>query len=281
MTTQHRIVNGTLILLLTSVAATGGCSLFAKPDATITRLRLQDIALDSVTLLFDVDVKNPYALPLPLLNLDYGLASGDAKFLTGAADLQTTIPALSTRTVQLPAKIKYLDLLKALKGVKPGQILPFKADLGLSVDIPGGKALRLPLTKEGELPIPAAPDVRVTDIKWDTLTLDHAGGTIRLVMKNNNEFPIELSKLAYGLKLAGVQVADSSLAKALALQPGATGELAIPLSLSPKKLGSAAFGVLTGKGANYDLGGSVDLKTPFGPMKLTMTGKGAATMWKP
>jgi LEA14-like dessication related protein len=139
-----------------------------KPAARITDLKFENVMLDSATLLFDVEVDNPYPVALPLMNLDYGLSSGTEPFLKGNAELQTTVPAKSKKTVSLPANINYLDMLKALKGIRPGSKIPYKADLGLSVNAPALGLMRLPLKKEGEIVLPTVSDVNVKDI-WDII----------------------------------------------------------------------------------------------------------------
>jgi LEA14-like dessication related protein len=140
----------------------------AKPTAKMTGLKFADAKLDSATLLFDIEVDNPYPVALPLLNMEYGLSSGDEPFLQGSANLQTTIPAKSKKTVTLPAKINYLEMLKALKGIKPGAKIPYKADVGLSVDAPAVGTLKLPMNKEGEVTLPKVSDIDVKSI-WDTV----------------------------------------------------------------------------------------------------------------
>ena len=139
-----------------------------KPTARMTGLKFENVMLDSATLLFDVEVDNPYPVALPLMNLDYGLSSGAEPFLNGNAELQTTVPAKSKKTVSLPVNINYLDMLKALKGIRPGSKIPYKADLGLSVDAPALGLMRLPLKKEGEIVLPTVSDINVKDI-WDII----------------------------------------------------------------------------------------------------------------
>jgi LEA14-like dessication related protein len=151
----------------------GGCDTInalglSKPTAQITGLKFEDVKLDSATLIFDIEVDNPYPVALPLMNLDYGLSSGAEPFLNGNAELQTTVPAKSKKIVSLPANINYLDMLKALKGIRPGSKIPYKADLGLSVDAPALGLIRLPLKKEGEIVLPTVSDVDVKDI-WDII----------------------------------------------------------------------------------------------------------------
>jgi len=143
-----------VIALALLLASATGCG--TKPSASITGMKVQGISLTDATMLFDVKVDNPYMLPLPLGNLDYALASGGQQFLTGNADVQGTIPAGASKTLPIPIKINYLKLISAVKGAKPGAVIPYTADLGLSVKAPLMGPLRVPMSKDGELKIPSA-----------------------------------------------------------------------------------------------------------------------------
>ena len=256
-------------LLVSSLAGCSALDMLAKPSAHITGVKFGDIGLKAATLVFDVDVSNPYSVVLPLMNIDYGLASGATPFLSGKADLQGTVPARGSKTVSLPVQIAYAGLLDVLKGVRPGAVVPYTAEMGLSVNAPVAGVLRLPLKKEGKLPVPTVPEVSVQEIKWDKVSLDRAGGRFKLNMVNRNQFPIELSKLTYGLSLGETEVANSSLTKAVPFgADGGAGTIDIPISFSPKQMGLAVFQMITGKKAGYTLKGMLDVKTPFGPMSL-------------
>ncbi|MBC8468092.1 MAG: LEA type 2 family protein [Planctomycetes bacterium] len=139
-----------------------------KPTARLTDLKIEDVKLDSATLLFDVEIENHYPVALPLTNFDYSLSSGAEKFLSGNAESQAAVPAKSSRTVSLPAKFNYIEMLKALKGVRPGSTIPYAAELGLSVNTPGLGVIRLPLKKEGELILPNVTGADIIDI-WNII----------------------------------------------------------------------------------------------------------------
>jgi len=139
-----------------------------KPTARLTGLKFEEATLDSATLLFDVEIDNHYPAVLPLTNFDYNLSSGADKFLSGSAKSQTTVPPKSSKTISLPAKINYIEMLKALKGIRPGSKIPYNAELGLSVDTPALGLIRLPLKKEGELVLPSISDTTIKDI-WDII----------------------------------------------------------------------------------------------------------------
>ena len=265
------------LLLLTSTGCETVKSVLAgmdKPSASISGVRLQGLTLDSATLVFDVDVSNPYTVPLPLVNVAYGLSSKGSKFLDGTADVQGSVPAKGTKTIQLPATVAFSSLLKSVSGVKLGSIVPYTAELGLSVDAPAVGRLTLPIKKEGELPIPTVPSVDLQSVQWKSLTLQNAEAVLKLNVVNNNEFPVDLSKIAYSLSLSNTQIISTSLGKAAAFGKGGSATLDIPISLKPANLGIAAFNMLTGKGAGYSINGLMDVTTPFGPMNLPFERKG-------
>ena len=139
-----------------------------KPTARLTGVKFEEATLDSATLLFDVEIDNHYPASLPLTNFDYTLASGADTFLSGSANSQTTVPAKSSKTISLPARINYIEMLKALKTVRPGSKIPYNAELGLSVDTPALGLIRLPVKKQGELVLPSISDTNINDI-WDII----------------------------------------------------------------------------------------------------------------
>ncbi len=246
-----------------------------RPTAKVKGVHLTDLNLDSATVAFDVDVKNPYPVSLPLMNLDYGLASGGERFLSGEADIQDVIPAQQSKVFSVPVNVRFTELLGVLTRVKPGSIVPYRADLGLSVDAPKAGALRLPMSTAGELPIPAIPDVKLEQIRWEELSLQAVEGVMRLQVVNRNEFPVDLSKLSYALSLSDMDVASAGVNQQMELAGnGGSGVLEIPISFSARNLGLAAIKMLTGSDTLYELEGIIDTSTPFGPMTFPLDSKG-------
>ena len=69
------------------------------------------------------------------------------------------MPAGGTKAIELPITLSYLELVNAVKSARPGSVIPYKADLGLSVNAPIWGKLRLPSSREGELTIPSSPAI--------------------------------------------------------------------------------------------------------------------------
>ncbi len=271
-----------LLALGNACALWQGLSADQKPSVEIAGVQLKNIGMQSATLQFNMAVKNPYSLALPVVGLDYSLASqGGQNFLSGKAPQQGSIPARGNKTLALPVELRYNDLLKSLQGVRMGSVVPYKAQLGLSVKSPVGGSMRLPIQKEGEFPIPAIPEVKVSDVKWENLSLLKADGRVRLNCVNRNQFPLDLSKFNYAFSLGDVEIARSALSQAVRFEAnGGEGALEIPISFSPAEFGLAMFKMLSGDEAGYRLKGAFDVKTPFGPMSLPVDKMGRSAMGK-
>ena len=132
----------------------------AKPTARMVGLRFEDVKLDYATLLFDVEVDNPYRVNLPLVSLHYSLTRDGYTFLTAAALGETTVPPNTKTVLSLADEVIYARLLRALNG-KPGSKIPYKAELRLSVKTPKLGLITLPAKNEGYLALPKAPEISV------------------------------------------------------------------------------------------------------------------------
>jgi LEA14-like dessication related protein len=160
---NKRLANVSISALLAAwlIAGAAGCSMLDKPSANITGVKLQDVGLAEATLVFDVEVNNPYAVSLPLSNLNYTLSSGGQSFLTGEAKSLGVIPARASKTLALPLQIDYRQvqasyrrLRDAVQSAQPGDAIPYTADFVLWAEAPILGPIQLPMSRDGELTIP-------------------------------------------------------------------------------------------------------------------------------
>jgi LEA14-like dessication related protein len=155
-----------IMAMVFALVLSAGCDVLQnmqKPKASLKGLKVADVSLKSASLMFDVEIANPYAVDLPMVNVDYDVVSNNNKLFAGKADIAGTVPANSTKMISLPVKLSYIDVFNAFKGVSPGSKIPYQADVGLSVNAPVVGVIRLPLNKTGELDVPAIP--KATDIE--------------------------------------------------------------------------------------------------------------------
>jgi LEA14-like dessication related protein len=239
-----------------------------KPTAHVIGASIRGLSLENIVLLFDVEVQNPYASRLPLIDLGYSLTSGGTKFLEGTVKPTGSIPARGKQVIQVPATVSFSALLAALKGVKPGSILSYTAEFRIGVDAPALGRLDVPLSKSGELPVPAVPQVELTSLAIGKLNIDQMTASAKVQVKNTNQFPLDVTKLGVSFALGGLEVGSSRLAHSVNLPTGHTATLELPLSFSPRTAGIGLVNLLRGNQIAYKVYGSVDANTRFGPLSL-------------
>jgi LEA14-like dessication related protein len=143
-----------------------GCSVLGelgvpKPTFALKDVKFGAVDLKTATLLFDVEVENPYTVALPLLNMDYDLTTQQNPLFKGQADIATTIPAKEKKTISLPITLGYSEVvnaLKSLKDVRLGSTIPYNAAVGISSQAPVLGTIRIPIQKSGDLKIPSLQD---------------------------------------------------------------------------------------------------------------------------
>lgn len=267
-TSAERMRAGVLAMMFAVLSLVSGCGVLGKPSANIVDAKLADLSLEGVTVALKVDVKNPYPIAVPLTSVEYALTSKQESILTGALDNPGSIPARGSKTLDVPLKVKFADVLSAVDGLKLGAVVPYAVNMNFNLDVPGGEKLSLPLKEEGELPIPSVPDVRVNEVRWDEISVLSAKGLIRLDVTNTNEFDVGVSKLAYAMSVGGTKVVSGTLSDAASLSPGQTKTLEIPVKISPASLGLAVVNMLKSNKPSYEIVGDLGLKTRFGNFEL-------------
>jgi LEA14-like dessication related protein len=125
-----------------------------RPTARLLDVDFEGLGLKSVKLEFDVEVDNPYTVDLPLVDMKYDVKSDGRRFVRGEADLDGVIPAGGKRELELPVRMGYVTLFRALSGVGFGDVIPYEAEVELSVDAPVLGRVALPMRGSGRARIP-------------------------------------------------------------------------------------------------------------------------------
>lgn len=251
-----------------------------KPSARIVGANLRNLTFEKVDLVFDVEVSNPYAVALPLAGLAYSISSGERAIVRGNVKPSGSIPARGSQIIQLPALVNFAAVTKVLGGVRPGSVLPYRADLTLSVNAPILGPVDLPLSDSGDLPIPAMPQISLTSFDISRLSLDQVKANAKIQLRNTNAFAVDLSKVELNLSLGEQEIARTGFANSAKLAPGNAVTIYVPLTFSPRALGAELFNLLRGDRAAYSVSGSLETGTPFGPLSLPFKASGNTPILK-
>jgi LEA14-like dessication related protein len=102
-------------LALAAATLLAGCSLFMhsieKPKASVRDVSMSSASFGGVTGQLRLDVTNPNGFGVPLSGIDWQLAIGGARAVTGRVELQQTIPARGVAPITTSLTINAGDAL--------------------------------------------------------------------------------------------------------------------------------------------------------------------------
>lgn len=247
-----------------------------KPDARVVAVRFAGLTLDSVELDLDVEVDNPYSVDLPILRVDAALSSGGGPIVETRLEPDAPIPAQGARTVEVPVKIRFADVVAAVSGVKLGDTTPYQVDLVFGLDAPALGPVDIPVRHRGDLWLPSPPSVEVARVELTEASLTKVRAEIELAIDSDNAVTLPLRRFDYGLRLAGVEVAQTSAAPGTEVPANGRAQLVVPIDANPLQAGQALLTALTSQRVDYALAGGLELETPLGLWSLPVDVSGRA-----
>lgn len=246
-----------------------------RPTANVVSSNIRGIDLEGVTLNFGVEIQNPLSSAIPLTQLKYSLATEGTPFVSGELDEKPgNIPAMGSKVVNVPVRVNYKSAMQLINSIQPGKSIPYKADLNVVVNALGMGNVEIPLSTSGSVPVPALPEVEVSSVDWEEVSLNKAKAKVKVKMKNTNDFALQLNKMNYDFSLAGNELAKSGFQMTESVNAGGETELVIPIEFTPLNLGMGMLNLIKGSGAEYQLNGDLNVGTDFGPLSLPVNKTG-------
>ncbi|MDA8427547.1 MAG: LEA type 2 family protein [Treponema sp.] len=152
-----------------------------KPTAKLVRFQLESLTLRDVTFLFEVEVRNPYPIPLDVsgMNLVFSVEGNTALELATQGGF--SVPADGSKSNSFTATLRFEDLFKIVKDYATKDWLLTKIDGTLVIplpEVPGMSGLPKSVSFSYELQkrIPALkPEVSVVDFKVEAPSAEQVG----------------------------------------------------------------------------------------------------------
>lgn len=253
-------------LLLASVAALSisSCAYLRmlapaeKPKLSYKSVRPRDLSFRSITLDFDFELQNPYAVGMKLVSLDYRLEVDGNPLLQGKSAEPITVAPKQASIVTLPYTIEFQRVAKALESLFSSRDkLPYRLEVVFGVDTPIG-VIQVPARAEGDMPLPKLPEIAMGDVQLGSMGLTGAEVVFTLLVKNRSSFPLHLEGATYGVQLGGVPVTEGN-ARVPEVGAQQSAPVRIPVQLNFLKLGPQVAKMVKTKQLDYSLAGALDL----------------------
>jgi LEA14-like dessication related protein len=215
------------LIVLAALLALGGCASvlpggLAKPTAELKRFEVAAISLRDITFLFEVAVKNPYPLALPIDGMGLTFSVEGTKVFTAASRGGFSVPASGTKANTFTVALAYADVIRVVKDYVAKDWLATAVDVDLSIPLPAlpGLPASIPFSWTLEKKIPAIkPRLAVLDFKVVPPTQEQIRAALVAAGK----------KIDAGDALGALQSLLSGKKPAVVFDPA---EIDVPLSVS-------------------------------------------------
>ncbi|MGB7390150.1 LEA type 2 family protein [Marinomonas sp.] len=253
------------VLLLSGCASLQETMDVNKPTASVAGVSIGSLSTDAVTLLLDVEVKNPNVFPLKTAGFDLGLlVNGNNIAKVNQPDSSLSLPAKGSNSVRLPVTLTFDQLIKGVGSLKDKKQFDYAVEGDVAINLPVLGDLKMPVAYAGQMPIPQKPEVAFKGVKMDSVGLSGATFNVDLEVTNPNDFDVNLSDVHYKLASKGASLGGGEIKK-IALGKGKTQRLTIPLTLGFSEMGMSSYRMLTSSdpvSVDMSVGANVETDIP-------------------
>ncbi len=260
-------------LLASAIAASicvgiPGCATLTslgRPEVLAVRPRVTGIDFHGVSLAFDVDVRNPYPVPIKTPNIRYGIDIEKSKFIDSEVDSAIDLPAANVGTIVLPVRLSYLDLWRTYEELSNIPEANYRLHGALVFNVLG-RSVELPISHEGTFPILRPPVF--SDIRLRSMELSFAGTRISIesAIRNPNIFSLDIRDLGYALRFGGTTIGNLTARTDTALEPGETSSLLLSGEISAADAISSL--IRDGNLGSATILPSGSIQTPYGAVRM-------------
>jgi len=248
-------------MILSSLVFFNSCATLQKlvqePTVDFNSMSLRDLSLLEGTVVFNFNVSNPNPIGITLNKLSYDLKIDDSEFVNGVLDKGINLKANGSTSVALPITINYLEFLES--------VTEFVKKDNVAYDLSGVFeffGFDIPYHNSGDIQIPDLPDISIENVCIKNISLTGASVVFRLGVDNENAFPVNISGLDYGIKLAGIQFADGKSNTPAKIGEKGKTTLEIPVNVNFLQMGLSAYNLLTKSSSEYKLTGNIKIEVP-------------------
>jgi LEA14-like dessication related protein len=230
---------------------------FQNPTLTFLRATPRSLALDQLTVdvTFRVDNPNPESLSLARANCALALEGKTVASVAPLAGL--SIGPSGPTEVTFPTTVRLGELAGGLSAALDKKVLHWKASGEVGVQSPIG-VIALPLSAEGDLPVPQAPKVSLGTPKAELNGFTRLRLLIPLTVENPNAFSLPLGVVGGALTFAGQQVGRVDAdGKGEPVTAGGKRTLEVAVALDLLSAGAAVAGAVSSGEADFALEGTL------------------------
>jgi LEA14-like dessication related protein len=238
-----------------------GCTSLQRPEIRSVRSRITAIDLRGVSLMFDVEVNNPYLVALKAPRFQYAIDIEGNEFIKSESPVDADLPAGRVGTISLPVRFGYVELWRTYRALADATEAKYQMRATFPVSALG-QQFNLPVSHSGTIPVLRPPQVSMGRVRMSDVSVSGAKVIAEATLRNPNAFSLGLNKLGYTLTLGDVPVGSLTASTAGSIAAGASGKVDFGGEITAR---AALLRLLQGASLGepkVSLGGAVE--TPYG-----------------
>jgi len=233
-----------------------------KPKVSFRSAELVGLSFSDADMLFVLEIENPNPFGVHMAGFDYDFKIDDATFVSGKKDDRLDIDAGGTSSVELPLNLIYGDLFNSFSSLVDRDESSYEITLGFSFDLPVLGMIRIPVSREGVLPVLRIPNIRYGELRLTNLSFTEAELELTLHLVNPNALKLNLSSLSYNLEIDRNPWVQGVLQRSVEVGEHEEGVITLPFSLSFIDIGLGAYNMLNNRNeVEYRVSGNYGFTT--------------------
>jgi LEA14-like dessication related protein len=215
-----------------------------EPSVSFRSAELVGLDFSDADILFVLDIENPNPFGVHMAGFDYDFKIDEATFVGGEKEDALDIDAGGMSTVELPVHLNYADLFSSFSNLLDRDESTYDITVGFSFDLPVLGRIRIPVHREGTIPVLRVPKIRYGGLKLTGLSFTEAHLELRLYLHNPNALSLDLSTLRYDLEINGNPWVQGSLQRGVPVAEHEEREILLPFTLNFVDIGLGAYTIL-------------------------------------
>lgn len=231
-----------------------------KPSVSYSKMVIDDISFKDVTLLFDFEVTNPNSFGVSANQYQYEFFINGTKFVSGIQNEDLFIQAESTSIVQVPVSLTFSEVYNTIGSLVRQDSMAYRLSTEVEFNVSGIGAQRVPVSVDGELPVPKLPRIELSSFDVEELSFSGAEMQATFRIDNPNAFGITFMNTFYNLEVNGKEWLNTRLDRNISLDRSESELIIVPIRLNSSQMGSVLIEMLNGKREfEYHLTGSAQV----------------------
>jgi len=258
------------VLFIVSVHTSLSATITKDLIITVRDKRIRDFSLDGLTIVFYVNIANTSSREYFLSGYEYRFNINQIEYLQLQTELDDglEIEAKGETLVAFPVKITYKNLFATIPEIEN--------ELHATCNLVGWARFsdgrrergRAALAFTGDFPIFWKPEIQLSGLRVNTLTIGGADILFQVKFKNKNRFELMVNRINYTLSLAGYEIEEGTISGDKNIDKQGEKLFTLPVLLDFFEVGKEVYDVLDKPSTQTRFIGAMEIQTVWGRLTI-------------